>query len=114
MRKHLTRSGATVSLDPADYILQGHKVKTMYVIERVVEYAENQDHPFTRTECWHACYGHYSVVSSTILSMKRAGLIILTNPGRSPQRLISVDKFRGWQESSAQDLASRARVTTAR
>lgn len=99
MRSHLTHSGAVVSINPADYILQSHTMKTILVIERVVEFAEDAREPFTRSECWHACFGHYSVVSSTILSLKRAGLILCVNPGRSPQRLISVDRIQEWEET---------------
>src|SRR5512144_1134719 len=106
VRKHLTRNGGVVSLDPADYILQGHKEKTILLIERVVEYAENSDRPFTRTECWRACYGHYSAVSQTLLSLIRSGLLIVIDEKRRPQHLISIDKLKGWQESSAKALAS--------
>lgn len=108
VRRHRTRNGGVVSLDPADYILQGHKMKTILLIERVVEYAEDADTPFTRTQCWHACYGHYSAVSQTLVSMIKAGLLVIIDPARSPQYLISVDKIKGWQESSAKNIASRA------
>lgn len=114
VRRHLTRNGATISLDPADYILQGHKEKTILLIERVVEYAENSDRPFTRSECWRSCYGHYSAVSQTLLSLIRAGLVVIIDPARSPQHLISVDKLRGWQESSAKSHASSTRTDAAR
>jgi len=100
-RKYLTRNGATVSLDPADYILRGHRERTIYLIERVVEYAENADEPFTRTWCWHACYGHYSAVSQTLLSLIKAGLLVIIDPTRSPQYLISVDKIDEWRRRNA-------------
>lgn len=106
VRKHLTRNGGVVSLDPADYILQGHKENTILLIERVVEYAENSDRPFTRTECWRACYGHHAAVCQTLLSLIRAGLVVVIDPSRSPQYLISIDKLKGWQESSVAQVSS--------
>jgi len=114
VRRHLTRNGATVALDPADYILQPHKDQTNRVIERVVEYAEDSEVPFTRSQCWWACNGHYSAVSQTLLSLIRAGLVVIIDPARSPQYLISVDKLRGWQESSAKNHAPSARADAAR
>lgn len=108
VRTHLTRNGGVVSLDPADYIVQPHTDRTNRIIERVVEYAEDSDKPFTRSQCWWACNGHYSVVSQTLVSMIKAGLVVIIDPKRNPQYLISVDKIKGWQESSAKNLASRA------
>lgn len=113
-RAYLTRSGATVSLDPADFIQQGHKHNTMLLIERVVEYVENKDVPFTRTQCWQASYGHYSAVCATIRSLLHAGLVVIIDEKRSPQWLISVDKLVRWKESGAKIPTRRSRYDTAR
>lgn len=93
-----------VALDPADVMVEGHRPRTVYLIERVVEYAEDSEQPFTITECWRACYGHYSMVSRVIRSMRAHELLVVTNPGRSPMRLIRADRYEAWK-SSAEELA---------
>ena len=82
----------TVDIRDADYINQPHKPKTEEWIERVVEWAEAQDEPFTIGQCWKATHGHYQCVGQTIRSMANAGLIVQVNPGGKPKLWIRADK----------------------
>jgi hypothetical protein len=99
-----------VAVEPADYIDQSHRDKTNWVIERVVEFVEESERPFTRAECWRASFGHYSITVQTLLSMKKAGLLVVTNPGSQPELLLSVDRWRRANASTtAEETTGRDR-----
>lgn len=83
-----------IRIEKPDFIDQGHKYDTILLIERVVEYAEEQNVPFTVSQAWRMCYGHYSMVGRILISMRKAGLLIQTNPGHQPKRWLSADKVK--------------------
>lgn len=71
----------TVKVTSDDFVMQPHRDRTIYAIERVVEWVEEQDEPFTISQCWRATYGHYQMVSKVIGSLRSAGLITQVNTG---------------------------------
>lgn len=82
----------TLHVDFEDYVQRSHSQRTMEVIERVFEFAEEQREPFTVTQCWKSTYGHYQCVSQTLLSMQRNGLLVdVASPGGRPKQLLSID-----------------------
>lgn len=92
----------------ADYMERNHRPKTDLTIERVVEYAEAQTEPFTRSQCWKACYGHYAVACQVLYSMEKAGLLVVVNPGGSPKYLLRSDL---WEESKPVPRVIRSGIT---
>ena len=78
-------------LEPAPWIDRGHRPNTVLMIERVVEWVEEQTEPFTLSECWRGARVGYPTGQQTLLSMRKAGLVVCVNPGRMPPRYIRFD-----------------------
>lgn len=76
---------------PLPWIEQGHLPRTVDAIERLVEWVEEQDVPFTLGEArWGAGIG-YPTARQALLSLRRAGLVTCVNPGRMPPRYLRYD-----------------------
>lgn len=79
-------------LEPAPWIERPHRPKTEWLIELFVEWVEAQDEPFTLNEAWRGAHVFYPTAQQTLLSLRRAGLVVCVNPGRMPPRYVRYDK----------------------
>lgn len=71
----------TVRIEPPGWLEQGHTDKTNRGIERVVEWIEERETPFTTLQCWEGIgrFCHYNVTRRTIRSMVEAGLVVVVS-----------------------------------
>lgn len=79
-------------VEPAPWIDRPHRPKTEALIERFVEWVEAQEKPFTLSEAWRAACVFYPTAQQTLLSLRRAGLVVCVNPGRMPPRYVRYDR----------------------
>lgn len=82
-------------VEQAPWIERGHRPRTVEAIERVVEWVEAQDRPFTTHQAWNGARASYSTATLTLLSLRRAGLVVCVNPGRMPPRYVRYDRAGG-------------------
>jgi len=79
-------------VEPVAWIDRPHRPCTEAGIERLVEWVEAQERPFTTTQAWNGARTGYPTAYQALLSLRRAGLVVCVNPGRMPPRYVRFDR----------------------